>query len=176
MIIDKSIGFVFQDWQANRGNTKGQFVLLLYRSACLCDEAQLWLKFPAVLYLIFYRAFVSWILGIELPLGRRIGSGLVLYHGQALVIHPQSRIGKNCVLRHSTTIGNRRNDVYDGFVTIGDSVEVGANSVILGPISIGDFACIGAGSVVVEDVPPYATVVGNPAKVIRISLPVKEQI
>jgi putative colanic acid biosynthesis acetyltransferase WcaB len=50
---------------------------------------------------------------------------------------------------------------------IGDRVDIGANSVILGPIRIGSDAVIGAGSVVVKDVPAGATVVGNPARVIR---------
>ena len=49
---------------------------------------------------------------------------------------------------------------------IGDNVRIGSNSTIL-PVKIGNGAVIGAGSVVTKDVPPGATVCGNPAKIIR---------
>jgi putative colanic acid biosynthesis acetyltransferase WcaB len=110
-------------------------------------------------------------MGIELPLGLNVGQNLTLHHGQALVIHHQAVIGQNCILRHSTTIGNRRYTSEPpevGFIRIGNNVDIGANVVILGPIEIGDHAQIGAGSVVLKDVPPYSIVVGNPAKILRI--------
>lgn len=47
-------------------------------------------------------------------------------------------------------------------------MDIGANSVILGNVSIGDNSTIGAGSIVIKDVPKNCTVVGNPAKVIKI--------
>lgn len=50
---------------------------------------------------------------------------------------------------------------------IGNDVWIGANTVLLEGVSIGDGAIIGAGSVVTKDIPPYAIVGGNPAKVIR---------
>lgn len=46
--------------------------------------------------------------------------------------------------------------------------SIGANATIL-PVTIGEYAMIGAGAVVTKDVPPYAVVVGNPAKIIRFS-------
>jgi len=51
------------------------------------------------------------------------------------------------------------------FTEIGKSVSIGANATILGGIKIGDYAMIGAGSVVTKDVPAYALVYGNPARV-----------
>jgi acetyltransferase-like isoleucine patch superfamily enzyme len=50
---------------------------------------------------------------------------------------------------------------------IEDHVVIGAKAVILGDIRIGHHAVIGAATVVIKDVPPYAVVVGNPAKIIR---------
>lgn len=50
---------------------------------------------------------------------------------------------------------------------IGNDVWIGYNATILNGVTIGDGAIIGAGSVVTEDVPPYAIVGGNPAKLIR---------
>ncbi|MFW5394146.1 CatB-related O-acetyltransferase, partial [Yersinia sp. 2544 StPb PI] len=51
---------------------------------------------------------------------------------------------------------------------IGNDVWFGANSLILKGINIGDGAVIGAGAVVTKDVPPYAIVAGNPAKIIKM--------
>ena len=52
-------------------------------------------------------------------------------------------------------------------MTIGSDVWVGANAQLLGGIHIGNGAVIGAGTVVAKDVPPYAVVVGNPARIIK---------
>ena len=52
-------------------------------------------------------------------------------------------------------------------IVIGDDVWIGAGSIILQGVRIGMGAIVGAGSVVTKDVPPYAIVAGNPARVIR---------
>lgn len=44
---------------------------------------------------------------------------------------------------------------------------IGTNAVVLPGVSIGHGAIIGAGSIITKDVPPYAIVAGNPAKIIR---------
>jgi len=54
-----------------------------------------------------------------------------------------------------------------GYTEIGNDVLIGANALILAGVKIGDGAVIGAGSVVTKDVPPYAIVAGNPAKIIK---------
>lgn len=55
---------------------------------------------------------------------------------------------------------------------IGNDVWLGHNSIIqAGVNSIGDGAVVGAGAVVAKDVPPYAVVVGNPARVVRYRFP-----
>ncbi len=153
---------IFQDWEANRGNPRSQFVLAMFRLAQMCHRLPpclRWLWWP---HLAAYHVIVIWELGIELNHKATIGPGLRLYHGTALVIHEKTVIGKNCTLRHCTTIGNRR-DVEDVPV-IGDDVEIGSNSVIIGKITIGDRARIGAGSVVVHPVAAGDTVAGNPAR------------
>jgi serine O-acetyltransferase len=48
--------------------------------------------------------------------------------------------------------------------TVRDRATLGANATLVGDITIGEDATVGAGAVVVEDVPPGATVVGNPAQ------------
>lgn len=54
-----------------------------------------------------------------------------------------------------------------GDVNIGNDVWIGADSMILSGVTVGDGAVIGAGAVVARDVPPYAIVVGNPARIVR---------
>lgn len=57
--------------------------------------------------------------------------------------------------------------VTRGGVAIGNDVWIGARAIILSGVTVGDGAVIGAGAVVPRDVPPYAVVAGNPARVIR---------
>ena len=57
--------------------------------------------------------------------------------------------------------------VTKGGVTIGHDVWVGARAMILSGVTIGNGAVIGAGALIAKDVPPYAVVVGNPAKEVK---------
>jgi putative colanic acid biosynthesis acetyltransferase WcaB len=159
---------IFQDWEANLGNPKGQLVLVLFRLAqwARALPEPWWLL--CIPYLAFYRINVEWILGIELRFRTRVGPRLRLFHGQGLVVHEKTVIGANCTLRQSTTIGNKTlADGSEGAAPIiGNGVDIGANAVILGGITIGDGAVIGAGAVVLKDVPARAVVAGNPARVI----------
>jgi chloramphenicol O-acetyltransferase type B len=54
-----------------------------------------------------------------------------------------------------------------GSVTIGNDVWIGSRAIILSNLTVGDGAIVGAGAVVTKDVPPYAIVAGNPARLIR---------
>lgn len=145
--------------------------MLNYRFAALV-QSNLMLKILFFWYLAYYRVFIIWVLGIEIPPSVRLGRGLQLFHGQALVVNGGTVIGENCVLRHSTTIGNKH---VEGGTSrcprIGNNVDIGSNVCILGDVTIGDNVVIGAGAVVVKSVPPDCTVVGNPARIIRSESP-----
>lgn len=52
-------------------------------------------------------------------------------------------------------------------VTIGNDVWIGANACIMGGVTIGDGAIVGFGTIVTKDVPPYAVVAGNPARIVK---------
>lgn len=52
-------------------------------------------------------------------------------------------------------------------VVIGNDVWIGANAIILPGVSVGDHAIIGAGAIVTKDVPDFAVVGGNPAKILK---------
>ncbi|WP_404987691.1 CatB-related O-acetyltransferase [Clostridium culturomicium] len=63
---------------------------------------------------------------------------------------------------------SKNNEVEEfGSTTIGNDVWIGTNAIVMADVKIGDGAVIGAGSIVTKDVPPYAIVVGVPAKVIK---------
>lgn len=73
-------------------------------------------------------------------------------------------------LNHSyqdITTPPRQQPVTTKQITIGDSVWIGANSVITAGVTIGKHAVIGAGSVVVKDIPDYCVAAGNPARIIK---------
>ncbi|MGY2134520.1 serine acetyltransferase [Hymenobacter sp. HD11105] len=158
------IAYVKQDTTANTNNTKGKVITLLFRLASYGASG----KAPQLLflpYLAFYRFFVEWVLGVELPWDTRVGPGLRIFHGQTLVVHKHTIIGQNCTLRHSTTIGNAK--AGGRCPVIGDNVEVGANVCIIGDITIGNNVVIGSGSVVVASIPANSLAVGNPARVVK---------
>lgn len=163
--------FLFQDWSANRGNIKGQLVLSAYRLAQLLSK-NLIIKILFVWYLALYHVLVEWILGVEIPRKLQAGKGLILYHGQALVINQGVTIGENCTLRNSTTIGHKllADGTLSGCPRIGNNVDIGANVCIIGDITIGDNVSIGAGAVVVKNLPADCIAAGNPARVLRSKL------
>jgi serine acetyltransferase len=84
-------------------------------------------------------------------------------HPVGIVIARSATIGKNCTIRPNVVIG-MRNGKYP---TIGNSVDIGAGSLVLGGIRIGDHATIGAGAIVLEDVPPGAVYITRYNGVIR---------
>lgn len=97
-----------------------------------------------------------------------MGSGVYLAHPMSTFINAKS-IGKNFTCRQNTTIGNKYTGDLESRPTIGDNVNVGANSCIIGNIRIGNNVTIGIGSVVVKSVPDNAIMAGNPAKIIRFN-------
>lgn len=105
--------------------------------------------------------------GIEIHPGAKIGHGLFIDHGLGVVIGETAEIGNNVTIFHSVTLGGTGKDTGKRHPTVGDNVFIGAGAKILGPITIGNGSKIGAGAVVVRPVPPGATVVGVPARIVR---------
>ena len=105
----------------------------------------------------------------------RVGVGN--YIQEAVQIQAEVSIGDNSsihmgtLIGHETRIGNSTFIAHavsvSGLVEIGDGVTIGTNSTIIPRIKIGNWATIGAGAVVIEDVPDYAIVVGNPSKIAK---------
>jgi serine O-acetyltransferase len=97
--------------------------------------------------------------------GAEFGPGFVLIHSLGVVINGSVRGGSNVKVEHQVTVGAEKNQSP----IIGNDVFFGAGAKIIGPVRIGDGAKIGANAVVLADVPPGATAVGVPAKVVKIA-------
>lgn len=122
-----------------------------------------------VFWKIFYNLYTQYILGCDIKCNMIIGEGFEIFHSaHGSVISPTTIIGKNVSLHQNTTIGAKGFDGAEKSPVIEDNVTIGPNVCIIGNITIGHHSVIGAGAVVVKDVPPYAVVAGNPAKVIKM--------
>ena len=104
--------------------------------------------------------------GIEIHPGATIGEGLFIDHGTGIVIGETAEIGKNVTLYQGVTLGGTGKEKGKRHPTIGDNVVVASGAKVLGSFTVGEHAKIGAGSVVLKEVPPYATVVGIPGKIV----------
>ncbi len=114
--------------------------------------------------------------GIEIHPGAKIGESFFIDHGMGVVIGETAEIGDNCVLYQGVTLGGTSMQRVKRHPTLGNNVVVGAGSQIIGAITIGDNSKVGAGSVVIHDVPPNATVVGVPGRVVALRNPDTETV
>ncbi|MCY3031505.1 MULTISPECIES: serine O-acetyltransferase EpsC [Aerococcus] len=105
--------------------------------------------------------------GIEIHPGAKLSDTVFIDHGMGVVIGETAIISDNVKLFHGVTLGGVGNEKgCKRHPTIQDHVEIGAGAKLLGNITIGHHSKIGANAVVLEDVPPYATAVGMPARII----------
>jgi len=108
-----------------------------------------------------------WLTGIEIHPGAMIGRRFFIDHGMGVVIGETAEIGDDCTLYHGVTLGGTSWSGGKRHPTLDDGVVVGAGAKILGPVTIGAGARIGSNAVVVKDVPPGATAIGIPARIIE---------
>ena len=108
--------------------------------------------------------FWSIVTGADIPVNTKIEGGLLIPHPNGIVIHPDVRVGANCLIFQQVTIGSVNGSTPP---MIGGHVDIGAGAKVLGDIQIGDHAKIGANAVVLIDVPAGKTAVGIPAKITK---------
>ncbi len=142
------------------------------------------LTYPGVHALIFHRmahalwgaefkllarlvsTFSRWLTGIEIHPGAKIGKRFFIDHGMGVVIGETAEIGDDVTIYHGVTLGGTTWNKGKRHPTLADGVVIGAGAKVLGPIVVGAGARIGSNSVVTKAVPPGATVVGIPGRVI----------
>lgn len=114
----------------------------------------------------FSSHIARWFTGIEIHPGAQIGRRVFIDHGMGVVIGETAVIGDDCTLYHGVTLGGTSWNKGKRHPTLERGVVIGAGAKVLGPITIGAEAKIGSNAVVVKDVPPHATAVGIPARIL----------
>lgn len=140
----------------------GLHALVLHRGAHWLWQRQLrWLA-------RFISQFSRWLTGIEIHPGATIGDGVFIDHGMGVVIGETAEVGDGCTIYQGVTLGGT--SLTKGakrHPTLGRNVVVGAGAKILGGFVVGDNAAVGSNAVVTKPVPPGATAVGIPARIIQ---------
>jgi serine O-acetyltransferase len=104
---------------------------------------------------------------IEIHPGATIGRRFFIDHGAGVVIGETSEIGDDVLVYQGVVLGGTSLQKKKRHPTIGNNVVIGSRAIILGPITVGEGARIGSGSVVIKSVPPGATVVGVPGRIVE---------
>lgn len=110
---------------------------------------------------------VSLVFGPDIHPAAKIGSAIMLDHASGIVIGETTVIEDNVSILQDVTLGGTGKEVGDRHPKVGEGVMIGAGAKILGNVQIGAFSKVAAGSVVLRPVPPYSTVAGVPAVVVR---------
>lgn len=105
---------------------------------------------------------------IEIHPGAQIDSGVFIDHGSGLVIGETAIVEKGVLLYHGVTLGGTGKDCGKRHPTVRKGALISAHAQVIGPVEIGENAKVGAAAVVVADVPSDVTVVGIPAKIVRL--------
>ena len=104
---------------------------------------------------------------IEIHPGATIGRRFFIDHGAGVVIGETSEIGDDVLVYQGVVLGGTSLQKKKRHPTIGNNVVIGSRAIVLGPITVGEGARIGSGSVVIKSVPPGATVVGVPGRIVE---------
>ena len=99
-------------------------------------------------------------LGFTIP-KNVFGPGLHIVHYGTIVVHPDARVGRNCRLHPSTSIGD-----YNGVPRLGDNVYIGPGAKIYGLVTLGDNVAVGANAVVNKSFGSNVTLGGVPARIV----------
>ena len=107
--------------------------------------------------------------GIEIHPAAKIAAGVFIDHGGGVVIGETAEIEEGVVIYQGVTLGGTGKEKGKRHPTIRRNVTVSCGAKVLGGFTVGEGARIGAGAVVLKEVPPFATVVGIPGRVVRIN-------
>lgn len=117
-----------------------------------------------------------WLTGIEIHPAVKLGRRVFIDHGMGVVIGETAEIGDDCTIYQGVTLGGT--SLYKGqkrHPTLGAGVVVSAGAKVLGGFEVGEGARVGSNAVVLKPVPPGATAVGIPARIIMPDAPPTQQ-
>ncbi len=135
-----------------------------------------WLWGHRLRWLARFTAHISrFLTGIEIHPGATIGRRFFIDHGMGVVIGETALIGNDVTLYHGVTLGGTSWNKGKRHPTLEDGVVIGAGAKVLGPITISAGAKVGSNAVVTKPLPPGATAVGNPARILDNSAQSKER-
>lgn len=137
----------------------GSLAQILFRSMSFCQRHGL-KPLSAILYRL--NALIT---HATIGRGADLGPGFVILHSVGVVINTNVKAGCNLVIYHGVTLGAEHNRSP----VLGDDVYIGAGAKVIGGVKVGSRVRIGANAVVTKDVPDGATVVGIPARIVRIN-------
>ena len=113
---------------------------------------------------LYLQSRISEVFAVDIHPGARIGKGIMFDHATSVVIGETAVVEDDFSMLHEVTLGGTGKVGGDQHPKIGRGVMIGAGAKVLGNIRVGEGAKIGAGSVVLEDVAPFTTVAGIPAR------------
>jgi serine O-acetyltransferase len=117
-------------------------------------------------FALYLQSQSSRMFSVDIHPAAKIGIGIMIDHGHAIVVGETASVGDNVSLLHGVTLGGTGKETGDRHPKIGNNVMIGAGAKVLGNIRVGDCSRIAAGSVVLSEVPSRTTVAGVPAKVV----------
>jgi serine O-acetyltransferase len=109
---------------------------------------------------------VAEVFGVDIHPAARVGRGILLDHGTGVVVGETAVIDDDVSLLQGVTLGGTGKQCGQRHPMIRRGVLIGAGATVLGAITVGEGAKVGAGSIVLENVHPFTTVVGNPARAV----------
>ncbi len=144
-------------------------------------RALIWHRRAAFLYKIklklLARMLSQWAkfrTGIEIHPAAKIAAGVFIDHGAGVVIGETAEVETGVVIYQGVTLGGTGKERGKRHPTVRKNAIISCGAKVLGGFEVGEGAKIGAGAVVLQEVPPYATVVGVPARVVKINAPISQ--
>lgn len=111
---------------------------------------------------------ISEVFAVDIHPAAKLGQRVMIDHGTGVVIGETAVIEDDVSILQAVTLGGTGKIEQDRHPKVRRGVLIGAGAKVLGNVEIGEGAKIGAGSIVLENVLPYTTVVGNPARPVGV--------
>ena len=115
---------------------------------------------------LYLQSRISEVFGVDINPAARIGRGILIDHGTAVVIGETAIVEDGVSLMQGVTLGGTGKEIGDRHPKIRKGSLIGVGAIVLGNIEIGECARVGGGSVVLANVPAHCTAAGVPAKIV----------